>query len=98
MSYFDEGENLIKLSYSFEFLIIPLYIIMHFNNTTYLLIPLWVVMFFVSILAVYCSIKAKEKGKNKYKLSYWIGVILIIFTLLGIVVNTYFEFFFEMPV
>jgi len=93
MSYLDKGENLIKISYVLELLIIPLYIIMHYNNTTNLLIPLWIIMFLISIIAATCSIKAKEKGIENYKLSYWIGIILILFSALGIIVNTYFEFF-----
>jgi hypothetical protein len=95
MSYLDNGENLIMISYGLELLIIPLWIIMNFNNTTNLLIPFWIVMFLFSIIAVVCSLKAKEKGKVNYKWSYRIGIILTIFTTLGIIVNTYFEFFFN---
>lgn len=95
MQYLKNPENLIKISYSLELLIIPLWIVMHFYNTTSLLIPFWILMFLISIIAVACSLKAKEKGNVNYKWSYRIGIILIIFTLLGIIVNTYFEFFFD---
>ena len=98
MQYFDNGANLIKISYGLELLIIPLWIVMQFYNTTILLVPFWIVMFLISIIAVACSMKAKEKGYVKYKWSYSIGIILIIFTALGIIVNMYFEFFFSRPI
>ena len=96
MHYLKKGENLIKISYGLELLIIPLWIVMHFYNTTSLLIPFWILMFLISIIAVACSLKAKEKGNVNYKWSFRIGVILTIFTALGILVNTYFEFFFNL--
>ena len=52
-------------------------------------------MFLFSIIAVTFSLKAKKTGKVNYKWSYRIGIILTIFTALSIIVNTYFEFFFN---
>jgi heme/copper-type cytochrome/quinol oxidase subunit 2 len=95
MHYLKKGENLIKISYGLELLIIPLWIVLHYINTTNLLIPFWIVMFLFSIIAVTFSLKAKKTGKVNYKWSYRIGIILTIFTALGIIVNTYFEFFFN---
>ena len=95
MQYFKKSENLIKISFFLEFLIIPLWIVARFCNTTSLLIPLWIVMFVISVIAFTCSLIAKEKVRKKYIWSYRIGIILIIFTLLGIIVHTYFEFFFD---
>ena len=98
MSYLDNGENLIKISYILEFLIIPLWIVMQYYNTTSLLIPFWIAMFSISIIAVACSLKAKKSGKINYKWSLRIGVFFTVFTALGVVVNTYFEFFFNLPI
>ena len=98
MQYLNNAENLIKISYSLELLIIPLWIIMHFYNTTSLLIPFWIVMFLISIIAVVCSLKAKETGNVNYKWSLRIGVFLTVFTALGVLVNIYFEFFFKLPI
>ena len=98
MEYLDNRRNLIKISYGLELFIIPLYLVMQVYNDTILLIPFWIVMFLFSIIAVACSLKAKEKGYENYKWSYWIGIILVIFTALGVIVNTYFEIFFDVPV
>ena len=98
MPSLNNGENLIKISFGLEILVIVLRFVLGFFNTTILLIPFWIVMFLFSIIAVACSLKAKNIGKVNYKWSLRIGIILTIFTTLGIIVNTYFEFFFDLNI